>query len=43
MVFKNPDISLKEAHLISSEMEQKLKKHFKRASVIIRLDPFEDH
>lgn len=43
MVFKNPDISLKEAHFISSEMEQKLKSHFKRASVIIRLDPLDDY
>lgn len=42
MVFKNPDISLKEAHKISYEIEATLKKRFRRASVLIRLDPFED-
>lgn len=43
MVFKNSDISLKDAHLISREIESNLKKYFRRASVIIRLDPFDDH
>ena len=43
MVFKDENISLKDAHAISREIEMKLKKHFKRASVLIRLDPFDDH
>ncbi len=43
MVFKNPDISLKEAHKISYEIEATLKKRFRRASVLVRLNPFEDH
>lgn len=42
MVFKNPDISLKAAHEISYAVEAALKKRFRRASVIVRLDPFED-
>ena len=43
MVFKEENISLKEAHAISRVIEMKLKQHFKKASVIIRLDPFDDH
>ena len=43
MVFKDENISLKDAHIVSREIEMKLKKHFKRASVLIRLDPFDDH
>lgn len=43
MVFKDENISLKDAHAISREIEMKLKKHFKRASILIRLDPFDDH
>lgn len=43
MVFKDENIRLKDAHIVSREIEMKLKKHFKRASVLIRLDPFDDH
>lgn len=43
MVFKDENIRLKDAHTVSREIEMKLKKHFKRASVLIRLDPFDDH
>lgn len=43
MVFKDENISLKDAHIVSREIEMNLKKHFKRASVLIRLDPFDDH
>ena len=43
MVFKDENISLKDVHIVSREIEMKLKKHFKRASVLIRLDPFDDH
>jgi divalent metal cation (Fe/Co/Zn/Cd) transporter len=43
MVFKNSDISLKEANKISCEVEQSLKKHFKnRTSILIRLDPYNE-
>ena len=38
IIFKNKDISLKEANSISSEIEKKLKKHFKKSSILIRLD-----
>ncbi len=43
MVFKDENIRLKDAHIVSREIEMKLKKHFKRASILIRLDPFDDH
>ena len=43
MVFKDENIRLKDAHIVSREIEMKLKKHFKRASVLIRPDPFDDH
>ena len=43
MVFKNSDISLKEANKISCEVEQSLKKHFKnKTSILIRLDPYNE-
>ena len=38
IIFKNKDISLKEANSISSEIEKELKKHFKKSSILIRLD-----
>jgi len=43
MVFKDENISLKEANEISCEVEQKLKKHFKeKTSILIRLDPYNE-
>ena len=43
MVFKDGNISLKEANEISCEVEQKLKKHFKeKTSILIRLDPYNE-
>ena len=42
MVFKNENISLKEANAVSCEIEQALKNHFKKASILIRLDPYNE-
>ena len=38
LVFKNKNISLKEANIISNDIEKALKKHFKKSSILIRLD-----
>ena len=42
IVFKNKDISLKRANWISNEIEKELKKHFKKSSILIRLDSYNE-
>ena len=42
LVFKNKKISLKEANDISNEIEKELKKHFKKSSILIRLDSYDE-
>lgn len=39
LVFKNPEITLKEAHNISKEIEQNLKRAIKNATVTIKWEP----
>lgn len=42
IVFKDKDISLKKANWISNEIEKELKKHFKKSSILIRLDSYNE-
>ena len=42
IVFKNKNISLKEANEISNEIEKDLKKHFKKSSILIRQDSYDE-
>ena len=42
MVFKNAGISLKEAHQVNNDVEISIKKKFKKANVLIKLDPIDD-
>ena len=42
MVFKNAGISLKEAHQVNNDVETSIKKKFKKANVLIKLDPIDD-
>lgn len=42
LVFKDKDISLRKANEISHEIENNLKKHFKNASIMVRLDPYDE-
>jgi len=42
IVFKNKNISLKDANMISNEIEKDLKKHFKQSSILIRLDSYNE-
>ena len=43
LVFKDGNISLKEANTISHEIEKELKKHFKKSSIFVRLDSENEH
>ncbi len=42
IVFKNKNISLKEANEISNEIEKDLKKRFKKSSILIRQDSYDE-
>lgn len=42
LVFKDKEISLRKANEISYEIENNLKKHFKNASIMVRLDPYDE-